>query len=110
MDQPVLILGKQHRQLFHDYASAMGIADMCYPGDENARISAIFHIELDTKCSSDPQFKMYMHALADDDDKKRKKKKRKCSKKIQLPKVLEEQRIFLDKIQKLMNLHQFFYY
>lgn len=65
MDKPYLILGKKHRVLFHDYYSALVIAEKWYPGELNARLSALFHIRLDEMCSSDPVLKANLEFLAE---------------------------------------------
>ena len=57
MDKPVKYLGRSHRVLFHDVISAVAIARYFYPGDPDAETAALLHIEFDTLCTADPDFK-----------------------------------------------------
>jgi hypothetical protein len=54
MDWPYGFLGRRHRVLFHDPLTASAIARSCYPGDENAVLAALVHIEIDDLCSANP--------------------------------------------------------
>lgn len=72
MDEPVLVLGKKHRQLFHDPVSALSIAQTAHPGDPNAAWAALLHLELDDICSRDPIFKKQLEFYAQLEAKSRK--------------------------------------
>jgi hypothetical protein len=107
IDEPVLYLGKNHRALFHDYPTAWGIAEYCYPGDPNARNAAMLHIELDEMCTRNPEFKLYLEALATQDAQQRKQTKRRTRNKlVPLPKVYKEQDDFFNKILKVQRWRQ----
>ena len=111
MDEPVLYLGKNHRELFHDYPTACGIADSCYPGDPNSRNAAMLHIELDEMCTRDPEYKLYLEALANQDARQRKQaKKKRYKKRDSAPKVFKEQDDFLKKILEMKRLNQLFFF
>lgn len=80
MDRPYLFLGKTHRVLFHDPCSALAIAQRWYPGDDNAKLAALFHIYIDNTCSENPSLKAQLKFLANRDAKERASaKRRKCN-------------------------------
>lgn len=58
MDSAVVVLGRNHRVLFHDIGWAVAIARECYPDDPNAVYAALAHIQFDQRCSNDPILKM----------------------------------------------------
>jgi hypothetical protein len=75
MDWPYKYLGQRHRVLFHDSFNAVAIAQKYYPGDPDAAIAAILHIQIDEMCSADPSFKLMLEFLADDDRRRRRRTK-----------------------------------
>lgn len=64
MDTPFKFLGKSHRILFHDPATASLIASRLYPGDKNAFLAAQYHILIDEACSRNPLLKEVLETLA----------------------------------------------
>jgi hypothetical protein len=106
MDAPVLLLGKKHRVLFHDPVSAMAIADLCFPGDPNARNAALMHIELDEMCTTNPQRKKQLEILANEDADRRKRTRRRRKKTQPVPRELKKSQDFFKKINEVLSLHQ----
>jgi hypothetical protein len=83
MDKPYIFLGKAHRVLFHDPCSALAIARRWYPHDDNAKLAALFHIQIDNICSENPILKAQLKFLANKDAKERaSSKRRKCNPRI----------------------------
>lgn len=72
LDQPIFLLGRYHRTLFHDLATAYLIASKTYPNDERAIWSAYLHVYYDELCSADPQYRRYLEHMAKIDKQKRK--------------------------------------
>lgn len=72
LDWPVSILGRGHRVLFHDYETAMVIAKRKYPLDPYAPIVAVLHIDFDSACSSDAEYKKILEVVRKRDEKQRK--------------------------------------
>jgi hypothetical protein len=64
IDFPVHWLHWRHRKLYHDLVSAIFFAKNCYPGDDNAVMSAWLHIELDDLCSRNPAWKAQLEYFA----------------------------------------------
>jgi hypothetical protein len=81
LDKPVFYLGRRHRELFHDLATACFIARKTYPDDPKAPYSAMLHIHYDALCSWDPVYKKYLEHLAKLDKQRRKASTRKIKKK-----------------------------
>jgi hypothetical protein len=77
MDEPVYWLGKKHRILNHDAATAVCIARCYYPGDKNAEEAAYTHILLDDFCTANPAWKKLLEQLAYTDAKRRKQERQK---------------------------------
>lgn len=63
MDAAVVVLGRNHRVLFHDLVWAVAIARECYPNDPNAVCAAQAHIQFDQLCSRDPSLKKMLENL-----------------------------------------------
>jgi len=101
MDEPFKYFGKGHRVLFHDPVTACAIAESCYPGDPNAVLAALLHIQCDELCSADPG---YRRCLENMEILSRKKKKRRKGKKIR-KQVLIENSVVRD-IKKLAELER----
>ncbi len=106
MDEPYLIFGKRHRELFHDAVSAFAIADFCYPYDPNARAAALFHIELDELCSANSEFKMQLQILATQDAEKRRRARKKSRKTRSVPPEYKENQEFFKKVLEVLRLYQ----
>jgi hypothetical protein len=91
MDEPYKYFKKNHRILFHNYASAYVIARHYYP-DSNAVWSGYMHIRTDELCSANPNYKKLLQDL---EVLSRQKKKtlpsRKKRKKTELTKFVEYQ-------------------
>jgi len=117
MDAPWLLLGRTHRVLFHDHATAVAIAQEYYPNDPNAALSASHHIFIDQLCSNDPVFKAQLEFLADKDarerarirkEKRNGKKKRKrsnaTSKKKRKRRSKDPVKEFADLLEKMKML------
>lgn len=100
MDWPFKIVGKGHRQFFHDPLSAYIIAEQCYPGDPNAVEAAYLHILLDQTCSENPEFRRQLEKCALLDKKKRRQKKRKAE-----PMLAVEKR-FIEDMKKLVEIEK----
>jgi len=77
MDKPFKILGRRHRELFHDATWAYIVASKLYPGDPNAVLAAQCHIIYDEICSRNPQFRMYLEMLARSNSRMKRRRKRK---------------------------------
>jgi hypothetical protein len=77
MDEPVYWLGRKHRVLNHDVATAVCIARWCYPNDGNAEEAAYTHILLDEFCTANPAWKKLLEQLAYTDAKRRKQQRQK---------------------------------
>ena len=73
MDKPHKRLGRRHRALFHDPASAIDIAKRFYPNDPKAVRAALLHITFDDICSRDPEFRKTLEVLATLDSGKKKR-------------------------------------
>ena len=73
LDDPVKYFGRGHRILFHAYDWAMYLARKTYPGDPDARVSAILHVDYDNMCSRDPDYKKCLEDMAKKEVKERKK-------------------------------------
>jgi hypothetical protein len=73
MDWPYRYWGQRHRVLFHNSLDAMIIAQVQYPGDPNAVLAALVHIELDEMCSNDPYFKRMLKLYADAEKRQKRK-------------------------------------
>jgi len=64
MDKHVKALGRYHRKINHNAASAIQIAMRLYPNDHRAIRAALLHIEIDNICSRDPEFRKILEFLA----------------------------------------------
>lgn len=119
MDEPYLLLGRKHRVLFHDPVTACAIAQHCYPGDPNAELAALFHINLDEICSANPLLKHNLELLAKIDSRERtrarrrkkatKVKKRRCRRynpeRTQFADSVTELMKFIEKIKQIQDLN-----
>jgi hypothetical protein len=74
MDKPVFFLRANHRVLFHDVGSALAIAEKTYPGDPNAKVAALLHIQVDNLCTANPQFKMQLESYVKLYEKRKRRK------------------------------------
>ena len=75
LDRSVKVLGKRHRVLYHDYASAIVIAKKEYPGDRDAERAAILHIQYDEICSKDPAYRKLLEIKAKEAAEERRRQK-----------------------------------
>lgn len=104
MDWPYGFFGRRHRVLFHDPLTAIAIARSCYPGDENAVLAALAHIEIDNLCSANPFFKRQLKLFAKAAKKKRKRTKKSTRKKQQL--FPPEWERFLKDLEKMVKIRR----
>jgi hypothetical protein len=58
-------MGKRRRVLLHDDFTSALLARQLYPADPRAEQAALVHCQLDTLCSSDPNFRKQLEILAD---------------------------------------------
>jgi hypothetical protein len=107
MDEPFKYLGRSHRVLFHDYASAYFIAKKFYPDDPNAVLAAYYHIYYDELCSENPEYKktLEIHEIL---TRKDRKKRRKRAVKEEYP-LLEPLFSDLKKMAEIKRLLRIFY-
>lgn len=107
MDEPFKYFGRSHRVLFHDPASAYTIAESCYPGDPNAILAALLHIQCDELCSADPEYRRYLENM---EILSRKKKKRRKGKRMTKRVLIEDSLLSdLKKLVELKRLLRIFY-
>lgn len=64
MDKHVKVLGRGHRRINHNAASAIQIAMRRCPNDPVAIRAALLHVEIDIICSRDPEFRKILEFLA----------------------------------------------
>jgi len=107
MDEPFKYFGRGHRVLFHDPVTACAIAENYYPGDPNAVLSALFHIQCDELCSADPEYRKFLERMEILSHKKRKRRKGKRKTK----RVLIEASVLSDlkKLEELKKLLHMLY-
>jgi len=75
MDCAVFWLGKNHRRLYHDFATAVIIAKTLYPSDPNNEEAAYTHILLDNFCTAYPVWKTVLEQLAYADARRRRRER-----------------------------------
>ena len=75
LDAPYIFMGKRHRVLLHDCFTSTLLARQLYPTDPRAEQAALVHCQLDTLCSSDPNFRKQLEILADLDGRQRRRAK-----------------------------------
>jgi hypothetical protein len=102
MDAAWIVCRKGHRRYFHDWISAIAIAEDAYPGDENAIYSALLHIQTDEYCSANPEFRKKLEMVARADAKKRRRRRRK--EKNKLPDPLKELVRFVERIKQIEDM------
>jgi hypothetical protein len=100
MDAAWVICRKGHRRYFHDWISAIAIAEEAYPGDENAIWSAWLHIQTDEYCSANPKFRKQLEMVAKSDAKKRRRRRERR----EVPDPLKEFASFLEKIKQIQDI------
>lgn len=76
MDRPFKRLGRRHRSMYHDLASAIAIAQRLHPGDPNAVRAALYHIYFDDMCSKNPEFRETLEIMVRLNSMKKRRKKR----------------------------------
>ena len=114
IDSAFFVVGRRHRDYFHDDISVIAIARREYPGDEKAVAAAKYHVELDWMCTADPVFRSQLEMWAKTKVHKRsksksqkitraKKKKGKGSTKSKPP-VLDEFEQFKRDLEKLIQM------
>lgn len=106
IDKPYIFLRQKHRVLFHDALSVLAIAEHYYPHDKKAQQAALFHIQLDTMCSSNPLYRQQLEFLAEQDSKKRKHVKKRRNKRRQEPVVPVEFREFIEFCRKMQEINE----
>lgn len=93
IDKPYKYFGRDHRILFHDLPTAIGIAKDSYPDDPKAVGSAYFHLLYDEICSKDPEYKKNLENLVILSRKKRKPGKTKTTRPFpELSTLIEDMR------------------
>ena len=110
IDSAYPYLRGQHRIYWHDPVSAVAIASDAYLNDSKAQSAAVLHLEIDTQCSANPNYKAQLEFLAENAKKRRKtftktKRKRKNRRKKAFPAdELDELEQTLKKLAEIQTL------
>jgi hypothetical protein len=103
MDSAYPISRGRHRVFWHDPQSAIAIAMDRYSGDENAILSALLHIQIDTACSANPYLKIYLEMLASENEAQKKRKFRKTKRQPSWP---PEMKKYIEDLKKMVEIRR----